>query len=232
MIGASGPKGPVEHDAARGYADRRYKRRQRDPVGIIIHTTGAAPWRRWDQARERWSSPHDAAKFIYQNITNAAPHFVVCGETGKVTQMCPLEYAAWHTGGAGSWRYRRRAFQGLPLWWRERWPELKGPGDLLDGQLWSAGSANKLTVGIEVSPPFDHPRGPWTSAGWTSLTWLVQYLAGDLGIIIDPFHVFTHSDAHPRNRTTDGGRPWDPGANQWSGRGAVGQMAMIRFPRS
>lgn len=231
MIGANSPQGPVVHDAARGYTERLYKRR-RDAAGVVVHTTGAGPWRRWHASQTQWSSPHDAAVFVYRSITKTSPHFVICGETGKVTQMVPLDYAAWHTGSNGSWRYKKRRFQNLPEWWRQRWPELKGPGGLLDGRLWREASANKLTIGVEVSPPFDHPRGAWTGKAWGSLTWLVQYLAGDCGFAVDPFHVFTHSDAHPRNRTTDAGRPWDPGQNQWPGRGAVHQIDAIRLPRS
>lgn len=231
MIGAKSPHGPVLTEAARGYAEQLYKYRD-TPSGIIIHTTGSGPWRRWYNAQQRYSSPHDAARFVYRRISKNSPHFVVCGETGNVAQLVPLEFAAWHTAGAGmGWRYSRRAFQNLPEWWRERWPELRGPGDLLDGRLWRQGTANRLTIGIEVSPPFDHPRGSWTRKAWRSLTWLVQYLAGDVGFPVDPFHVFSHSDANPRTRTTANGRPWDPGYNQWPGRGAVMQMNDIRLPR-
>lgn len=231
LTGMRGPRGAVEEDCALGHAQRRYKYRGDKVCGAIVHTTGAGPWRRWQQNPQRWASPWDAARHIYRAVMKESPHFVICGETGHVVQMVPMGFAAWHTGSRGAWRYKRKALQHLPKWWRERWPELKGPADLLDGRLWRGGSANELCVGVEVTPPFDHPRGPWTPAAWTSLAWLLQYLAGEHGFPFDPYHVFTHSDAHPRQRTTDSGRPWDPGTNQWSGRDAVLQMAAIRLPR-
>lgn len=211
--------------AARGWTEGKW--RERNPLricGVIIHTTGAGPWRRWKTgARTRdghaFESPFEAAEFIFSRIVTTGPHFLVCGDTGDWIRMAPDTAVAWHTGSKGAWKYR------LPGWralrdvtaWTNRWPELKSPRDFLDGNAWRHGSANQLTIGIEVAPPKEGPRQPWSDATWETLARIAHRSADEYEFPVDRYHVLSHSDIHPHARISKTGRLWDPGARQWPG---------------
>ncbi len=203
----------VEQRFALAEKQGRLRRRKGDAQGLIIHTTGNGPTRRHLANPEKFPSPYDAALHIYENISPYCGHFLICGETGKIAQLVPLNHSAWHVGSAGAWKYRfptwaaNRGFG----WWFVRFPGLTSPRDLLDGTLWRRGSANELTYGVEIAPPLAGPRAPWSHACWDTLDRLISFLE----IPRDRYHVFTHSDAHPLKRVTGKDSPWDPAPKQW-----------------
>lgn len=203
----------VEQHVGLSMAQGRLKRRRGEYKGLVVHTTGSGPYRRHQEAPERFPLPYDAALHIYKHISPYCAHFLVCGESGQISQLVPLDYVAWHVGSKGSWRYKLSAWdknKGLG-WWHTRHPHAKSPRGLLGGALWRSGSCNALTVGVEVSPPLAGARAPWSDACWDTLNRLIV----TLDVPRDSGHVFTHSDAHPLARTKKSGAPWDPSPAQW-----------------
>jgi hypothetical protein len=207
----------VEQRVALGMRNGKIRRRPSDPVGIIVHTTGAGPWDRHHKNPGRFKLPFDAALHIYEQVSPYCGHLVVCGETGAVAQLVPFDYQAQHVGKDGSLKYRKTNWgEGKGFgWWFVRHHGCESPRDLLGGALWRAGSANALTVGIEVSPPLAGAREPWSPSCWESLERLVTIITAKYQIPRTTQHVITHSDAHPLARTTETGAPWDVGPHQW-----------------
>lgn len=218
----------IEQERSLASKQHKLKLRKRDPLGVILHTTGAGPWKRWEGEPERFPSPFEAALHVYGNVLVYSPHFVVCGETGKAAQLDSVDMRCLHVGSKGSWRYRLSGWDsGRSLeWWHRRFPDIRSPRELLGGRLWRGGSANELTLGIEVSPPLDGPRAPWTDACWATLRLLTAWASKTYDFPLSRYHVFTHSDAHPLARTTKSGRPWDPGPSQWRIADAVSRLRL------
>jgi hypothetical protein len=205
--------------------------RARKPVAVVVHTTGHGPVTRATALRFAWwRKRHEigkgdafaCAEFIYTRIMKASPHYIV-GQRGEVLQLVPLDYVAWHVGGKGSEAYKRTDWNAPAAWrkgskdvgwWRERWPKLKSPYGLAGGALWGGGSCNAGSYGIDVIPPIDDVRGPWTPACVAALCELVSSLCEQSGIPFTREHIITHSDAHPLPRSAKG-QPWDPGPRQW-----------------
>jgi N-acetyl-anhydromuramyl-L-alanine amidase AmpD len=212
-------------DQGESYASRNGKLRARtsDPRGIIIHTTGIGPWTRRDPL------PYDAARRLYEQSMKYSPHYLVCGETGRSVQLNGLHLRALHVGSRGSWRYRLDGWAGRKGldWWFRRFPGLSSPRGLFGGALWTRGTANAISVGIEVSPPLDSPRAAWKGPCWDALRGLVSHLTSLLDIPRDRYHVLTHSDAHPLRRITRNGAPWDPSPTQWRIDEAADQLRFI-----
>ena len=191
-----------------------YAQRGGPVEGVVVHTTGRALLRRLTApkfAEWRKKNPKaakdafSAAIWMYQNM-KAAPHYVVCGETGRVAQMTQDNLVAWHVG--------RRSFgkSRVPAWWRNRWTSIRHPRDL--PVVDRSGSTNPYTIGIEVTPPQD-PSAPWSEEAWTSLRLLVHSLSLKHGFRPSPTTVVTHSDCNPWARTDQQGRPWDPPPHLW-----------------
>lgn len=198
------------------YRQKRLPPRKKPVRGVIVHTTGAGPWVRWFKNRTRFRSPYDAARHIYHSISPYCGHYLVCGETGNITQLVPTNVVAWHVGSKRSWRYRLPGWaknKGFG-WWFTRFAR-KGPRGLMDGSLWGEGSANAISVGIEVAPPKAGPRAEWSDECWQSISLLVDRLTSVYQFPRDRFHVVTHSDAHPLARSRKDGSPWDPSPRQW-----------------
>lgn len=208
----------VERGSSKAERLGKLRKRKHGVRGIIVHTTGSGPWVRWNEDRERYGSPFDAAREVYEERSILGPHFLICGETGRILQLCELEDVAQHVGSKGSWRYRfpkweqKRNFD----WWYKRFLSCGSPRDLFSGDLWRRGSANELSIGIELAPPLKGPRAPWSLSAWYALNDLCAVLCSDLGTPRDRYHIITHSDAHPLKRSTSRGRPWDPGRSQWT----------------
>ena len=220
----------VEGGTALAVRQGRLRPRTAPPRGIIIHTTGAGPWSRYNANKTRFEAPYDAAKYIYERISPYSGHYLVSGDNGSAARLVDTNVRAWHVGAKGRWRYKFRGTgwskdKGFG-WWFTRFPGCNGPRDLLDGLLWSPRSANDLTIGIEVAPPSSGPRDEWSDATWRTLRLLVGNLARRYGIPLDRYHVFTHSDAHPLARTTKSGSPWDPGPRQWTIGRAVQELKL------
>lgn len=179
--------------------------RTHSPIVTILHTTGAGPWSVWKAGKA--ASPFDRAVWLYTQAMKFSPHFVLCGETGRVVQVNPLDTVAWHVGGKDVGAYAKRGWwRGGCEWWVERFPKTLSPLHLCDGKLWKRG-ANYASYGIEISPPLAGPRAPITDAALASL-------AGLLASLSMPY-TLTHSESHPRSRTR-AGAPWDLGPEQWS----------------
>ena len=226
-----------------GYRRSRLLPRAGAPVAIVVHTTGGgitARYRR-EGARRGDATPHRTALRVYGSIMEAAAHYVV-GQGGEIGQVVPEGLCAWHVGGAKSAPYHRLGTSWMPrstrarfAWWQERWEGLDGPRDLAGGQLWAPyvvgpslaqrvrhplswgkGSVNAWSVGIEVVPPEDDPRGEWSPECWAALAALIRDIALRQGVPLRREPVITHSDAHPLSRTTPRGEPWDTVEAQWS----------------
>ena len=231
------PMGPPNRGLKRG----KYESRQLEDIhAIVVHTTGAGLIRRYNR-ESRWSAskqtrvygrtlppaalpptgirPVDTALRVYSQLMDAGPHFVV-DQDGNVFQTCPLHYAAWHVGRSKSWAYwAKNTVSRSPKynWWRERWPTIDSPSQIAKGKLWLGNQCNRNTVGIEVVPPVDDPRGigPWSMQCWLALTRLFRALSSNLDIPLDRWHIVGHADAHPHSRTAKG-LPWDPTPSQMS----------------
>ena len=228
-----------------GYRKGKYEPRTRSPVAIVVHTTGAGPWRRLTEPRfARWrrrnGDPRDtyeSAIRIYQSVTTAGPHYVVGQEAGQIAQLCPEDLCAWHVGGKGGSAYARPRAKWLTSearWWELHWPHLQSPRQLADGQMWTpygakvgarvawtqwraGGSVNANSIGIEVACPPDDPRAPWSDAAWSSLVEVIHDIAIRHAIPTTRDRIVSHSDTHPLARST-GGWPWDPSTRQWTWR--------------
>lgn len=206
----------IQKLAARGFSKDAYRPRKEPVAGIVIHTTGSGPWRRWKGGGAGFETPFDASIYVYTKLTDYSGHLLVCGETGKVAQLAPFDVCASHVGSEGGYKYKWPAWPRLnrdTKWWRERWPELRSPKELMGGRAW-APSPNAVTVGIEVSPPLAGPREPWSDACWESLSWLSVHLSKLFDIPMSGYYFVGHSDIHPMSRSSSKG-PWDPGAAQF-----------------
>lgn len=202
----------------------RLKRRKRDPIAIVIHTTGSGPRNRVDESAPRFArwrrlhpeitEPFDAALWIYRKAYKYSPHYVV-GQDGRCTQIVLEDLIAEHVGRRGSWHYRRRNWARVnEAWWYHRFPDLQSPRQFGGGRIWDGG-ANANTIGIEVVAPYHDPSGPWSEAAWDKLSALVTDLCWRHDIPCTRRFVVTHSDVHPRARSARE-QPWDPGPRQWS----------------
>jgi hypothetical protein len=205
-----------------GYRAGKLSKRPAPPVAIVVHTTGVGPVSRFDdtsqRARHGWACPGDAAAWIYGTLMEFSGHYVIDGENGQLVQVVPEELVAEHVGGHdgpryidGTWKAARET-----SWWPVRWPGKASPLDLAGGRLWTGGSCNRNSIGIEVAPRAVAPRGAWSDAAWTKLVELLREVGARYGIPLDREHVVTHSDASPLARSTAGGEPWDAPPAQWS----------------
>lgn len=190
------------------------------PVATIIHTTGRGPLRRAGRSGFP-SDPFEAGVKIYSKgyTRGFGPHFVVGQKRGDIAQTAAVEYSVPHTGGSFYRRYKTSWWDSSrkTRWWKERWPELSSPLEFASGTVWSGGSVNNNTVGIEVVPPAPSPREPWTEECWLNLVDLLQELRDRYQVPISEQTTLTHSDANPLSRSTRTGRPWDPSPQQWPG---------------
>lgn len=202
-----------EH-ANRGFLRGKYTIRRSEPTAIVLHTTGAGVLARWEREGKR-GTPFETALRIYHKLTDAGPHYVV-GQRGEVEQTCPLEYEAWHVGKANSSAYfhtwsTSKLLRARYSWWFKRWA-YNTPADLCGGTLWSGGSCNANSIGIEVVPPKRDPRGKrvgWGDSCWASLSNLLDELCRASGIPYTSDYIVGHSDAHPIARSNWLGA-WDP----------------------
>lgn len=202
---------------ARGFSRGHWKPREKKPIAVVWHTTGAGVVKRFRKDPARFGTPFGAALYVFQRLVKAGPHFLI-GQEGQIVQMAPLDVSAWHVGKAKSWGYARSVSKAKRYgWWRERWNPygIKTPRALAAGRLWAGGQCNPNTVGVEIAPPVDDPTGPWSEDCWTAIRVLARALRVSQGIPIDPFHQIGHSDAHPHARTSPGGVGWDPSPRAW-----------------
>lgn len=183
-----------------------------------------------------------AALWIYGKAYKPGPHYVIGQELGLVAQVCPEDRAAWHVGAKGARLYATRPDawwrSGKYGWWKNAFPDLESPRDLAGGKLWAPytapagfdprrwrakllasyarGSVNASTIGLEVVPRVDDPRGPWSDDAWRNLSELLLDITGRHEIPRDREHVISHSIAHPASRTTPSGFPWDTNSMQFT----------------
>lgn len=228
-----------------GYRKGKYEERTRDPVAIVVHTTGFGPVRRYRDPKQRkrhgWADPFDAALTIYERIMSAGPHYVV-GQGGQCAQVAPEDVCAWHVGGRKARPYAAADRRDKPeawahsdarryAWWFDRWVPYTNPRQLAGGHLWDAyskptgarvalsslaGSVNANTIGIEVVPPPEGAHEMWSVLCWETLTDLICDIAARYSIPLRREHVLCHSDAHPIARTAANGAPWDTYETQWT----------------
>jgi N-acetyl-anhydromuramyl-L-alanine amidase AmpD len=187
---------------------------------IVVHTTGAGPVSRFQKLDQRtrhgWKTPLDAAVFIYKTIMEFSGHYILDGDSGEIVQCVPEAIVAEHVGHSHYRAYKTGHWATHDThWWHERWPGKASPLDLAGGKLWTGGTCNGHTIGIEVVPRAVAPRGVWTDTAWQSLIALIRDIGARHHILIDREHIVTHSDASPLSRSVND-RPWDPGPDQWT----------------
>lgn len=94
-----------------------------------------------------------------------------------------------------------------PSWWRDRWPQLRHPTDLLQGSP----HINVSSLGVDLVP---HPDGQLpdlhTPATLAAAARLGRHLAAAYGLTLEARHHVGHEDVDPWSRSTNN-RPWDPG---------------------
>jgi len=204
---AGWPMGTNKRQLARGYRRGKWRARPGEPVAIVVHSTGGGPHKRLRGDRfERWrrrhlppgAGPLEAAVAIYASVMDAGPHYVV-GQCGGVIQVAPTSVSAWHVGASRMWRYKwwHVHHPRAHAWWAARHPELSSP---LDMPEWRTGSANDVTIGVEVVPPGDDVRERWSLCALDAIERLARR---------HELPITTHADLHPIQRTRRG-VPWDP----------------------
>lgn len=214
---------PTSPTLAYGLRSGAWDRRRRPPVAVVWHTTGVGPVTRHRKNPSRWPDPFAAAVWLYTRAMRAGPHIVICGETGRTLQVAPVEAVAWHVGRRKGWRYARSGdrWERHPAfaWWRSRWHPrgIHNPRELAGGALWRGGECNPNTIGVEISPRRDDPRGRWSPETYIAIRRVAEAAQNQLGIPRKQDHQIGHSDAHPLARTRNG-RGWDPHPEQfhWS----------------
>lgn len=228
-----------------GYRKRKFEPRMREPVAIVVHTTGGGIARRLKEPQfAKWRAnvgfPRDTfecAIRVYQSVSEACGGYAVGQERGQIAQLVPDGECAWHVGGKLGAIYRHpRARWMTPneRWWGERFPGLESPRQLADGELWQkyghstslrvmwnqflgGGSVNANTIGIEVACPLEQPAGEWSDAAWENLAELIADIGNRYSIPIDRHHVMSHAEAHPIARSANG-KPWDTNEHQFTWR--------------
>lgn len=205
---------PRSKREAVGARSGRWKSRGTRGRGVVWHTTGGGPVRRHLKNPNRWEDPFAAAVWLYTRAMTAGPHVVVCGETGRAVQIAGADKVAWSVGRRKGWRYFRKGFE-APRWWRERWPELDSPTELVGGSGWLGGQANPNLFAVEVVPRIGDVQGGWTPRAWDTIRHISEDADRKFGIPNDRgFHV-GHGDIHPLSRTRRG-QVWDPTPAQWT----------------
>lgn len=170
----------------------------------------------WRRRKGHEPTPlHTALRVYCGGLHRYGPHFVVCGETGEVYQLCPLDLVAQHVGGY-SWADYRTGLNGLQLD-SSLTDVYKAHGVIspryLPGR--TGRSTNACSVGVEVSPPKAGPNAPWSEACLASLKQLREALQTALGAS-QPLPWYSHSEVHPKSRIDRRGRPTDPVQPQWN----------------
>lgn len=205
-----------------------YAKRKRAHA-VVVHTTGVGILTKWKNSGKlhKEATPFETAIRVYTRQMTAGPHYIVCGDTGRAIQVCPLDLAAHHVGAAKSGPYWHPGWSKgtATAWWSKRWQGLSSPIDLAGGKLWDGKSCNKSTVGIEVVPALTRPRGAWSPATWATLRTLIDDKCAECAIPKEREFVVSHSDAHPLARSAKG-LPWDPSPEQWD----FGKLVSVSTP--
>ena len=214
-----------------------YSERDPDTIrGVVVHTTGGGLWRRWakdnpgikpdtiptyEETRLRWHEwekrkghephPFDTAIRVFATMQEAGPYMLVCGDTGRICRMSPLDRVAWHVGRSGRKTYEHGVDNDH---WLARWP-YRSPLGLLGSHQWD--EANMITAGIEVAPCRSGHTEPWSQACIDSLNWIVNAHLTKKAPSFTPRanSVVSHWDLHPNVRSLASGLPWDPYDRQW-----------------
>lgn len=95
-----------------------------------------------------------------------------------------------------------------PSWWRDRWPELDNPAELL--ALGRGRYINRETVAIDVIPLPDAGAVQFSEASLDTAARLGRELAARYDLTLERRHHLAHSDLDPWGRGTSAGG-WDPG---------------------
>lgn len=189
-------------------------KREGKPTVIVVHTTGLGPIRRHELGQPGCGTPFDAAMKIYTRIYKYSGHYVLDGESGRLMQVVPEDYAAQHVGVAKTGLYETSRWKtDATAWWPAAFPGVPTPLSL---PCWEGGSCNQNAIGIEVVPRLQEPRGPWSDTCWTVLGELLGDLATWYDIPWDTHHILSHSQAHPVSRSNRRLGPWDPTADAWT----------------
>ena len=205
-----------------GFRTDQLKKREHDPIAIVVHTTGSGPVAKFNdlamRARHGWKCPGDAAAWIYGNTMPESGHYVIDGDNGQLVQIVPEDHIAMHVGSGHFHAYFAAPDRWGTIdthWWGRRWAPKHSPVELAGGLLWKGGSCNANTIGVEVAPRVAAPRGAWSPAAWAKLTALLREISARYHIPLDREHIVTHSDASPLSRSASD-KPWDPYEATWT----------------
>lgn len=92
---------PIEQADALAYRKGKLREFKHPVAGVAIHTTGAGPFTRWKKSHPKpFESPFDAALHIYTKVSPYCGHILICGETGRIAQLVPLDHVAHHISGS------------------------------------------------------------------------------------------------------------------------------------
>lgn len=207
----------MEFQPSLGYKQGLYRKRSKVHA-IVVHTTGVGILLKWKKsgAAHKEATPFETSIRVYTRQMTAGPHYIVCGDTGRIVQVCPHELAAHHVGAAKSGPYWHPNWSktSQTAWWGKRWSGLSSPIELAGGNLWLNASCNRNTIGIEVVPALSAPRGPWAPDCYKNLRTLLTAIASEHKVPFTREYIFSHSDAHPLARSAKG-QPWDPSPAQF-----------------
>lgn len=170
--------------------NRELPKRARKPKGIVVHTTGRGLL---EQAKKRGNGDLKKGALAWYAGTGMSYYgeFIIFHD-GTVVRLAPEDKMTWHSADIPA-----SSPENLPAWWRERWPGLTGPVDILGTE-----HINSNSIGIDLLPTAD---ATFTAAQLSALAAVVEKLRAKWG----PLRVVGHEDVDPVRRGTP--KPWDPG---------------------
>lgn len=182
--------------------------------GLPTYSPAPLGWSEWKKRRGSEPYPFDTALRVYcGGLHKYGPHFLVCGETGRLVQLVPLDRRAQHVGAYTAKEYRseneQQKWQGYLQAQSPRHPLPLPP------RTARTPTVNERSIGIEVAPPRSGANTQWSEATLTTLQTLHKQCETLLGCSLD---YYSHSEVHPLDRMTKTGYPTDPPGSQWDQR--------------
>lgn len=171
-----------------------------DILGCVLHTTGYGEGlKRLDAKHSDDAVVGDLYASRMDTVLKYKGNYLI-DRCGVVYELIPCTHFGYHTGGKYLQRLRK---EDPPAWWEARHEEAYA-GDLL---MWSKGSANRSSIGID----FLAKRGG--GAGVSAVQReagedLIAHLCSKYGIIIGVQTVIDHSSLDWISRANKHG-PWD-----------------------
>lgn len=221
--------------------------RRKPVVAVVMHTTGSGII---GKALKANADPLDYAAEYYARPQSYASHYLI-GYDGTIVGTVPENLVAYHAGVS---KGRRKLYaKGLDHWrrfvakgrdlvdtgkvlsryddWRDRWPELASPLELIDGP-----SSNGVTIGVDLLAPLPGEKHPTTQIMWARalvIDLVDRYKLGTVtGSTTDELEIpkraiLRHADVDPLTRSSKRGG-WDPPA--YAFRALCSQLGVESWP--